>query len=139
MANPRAHCLCGRVQLEPTQPPLRAGHCHCANCRRAQGAGSWTWVTFSGEAVRIAAGADELRHYRSDTDATRGFCGHCGTTITYESPRWPGHLDISAACFDQPPTLPDRHLYADRAPAWAPILDTLPQFGGASGSEPLSA
>ncbi len=131
-------CYCGAVRFEASLPTERIGHCHCDNCRRAHGAGVWTWATFPEERVRVVAGGDALVRYQSDTEAVRSFCRVCGTTLTYESPRWPGVIDLSVANFLEPlDAQPSRHAYADRAPDWLPILDDLPQYGGPSGDTPL--
>ena len=34
----RGSCLCGGVKYEIIGPLMRSGHCHCSNCRKAQGA-----------------------------------------------------------------------------------------------------
>lgn len=133
-----ASCLCRRVRLEADLPPMRVGHCHCYNCRRAQGAGTWTWAAFPTEHVRVVAGESELTSYVSSTDATRGFCRVCGSSLTYQSPRWPDIIDLSVANFDGPlGEAPSRHNYSEQSPDWCPILDDLPRLGGATGQEPL--
>ena len=134
----RAACLCGRVEFEVELPPERVGHCHCDQCRRAHGAGVWTWATFTVDRVRVVSGAADLQAFQSTTGATRQFCRVCGSTLTYESPRWPGVIDLSVANFLEPlDAAPTHHSYADRSPVWCPILDDLPQRGGPTGTEPL--
>ncbi len=133
-----ATCLCEHVRIEADLPTERVGHCHCVNCRRAHGAGIWTWAAFRPERVRIVSGEDALTRYVSDTEATRSFCSICGSTLTYESPRWPDILDISLANIREPlDGAPSRHAYADRSPSWCPILDDLPRLGGPSGQDPI--
>ncbi len=37
-------CLCGQVRYEALGDPIYAGHCYCADCRKASGSGfipSW--------------------------------------------------------------------------------------------------
>ena len=117
---------------------MHAGHCHCDNCRRAQGAGVWAWVTFATKQVRVTRGEAELSTYVSEAASTRRFCRICGSTLIYESPRWPGTTDLSLANILDPIDVPlSRHNYADRAPDWSPILDDLPQLGGPDGCTPL--
>ena len=131
-------CLCGRVRITAVRPSKKAGHCHCDNCRRAQGAGVWTWVTFPAEAVHVERGEEDLRSYMSGTEAIRRFCGVCGSSLTFSSPRWPGLVDLSAANFEEPlDREPSHHTYADRSPEWCPILDDLPRRGGAGGMQPI--
>ncbi|MDP6540389.1 MAG: GFA family protein [Planctomycetota bacterium] len=131
-------CLCGRVCFEAELPPRFVAHCHCENCRRAHGAGVVTWAGFSAGDFRIVAGEERLSRYRTETDATRSFCATCGTTLLFESPRWEGEVHVTVASLLDPlGREPTGHAYADRAPAWCPILDELPRYGGESGTEPL--
>ena len=95
-----------------------------------------TWIGFRAEQFRLTAGV--LERFDTDTDATRSFCPRCGTTLLFEGRRWPGEVHVAFANLDDPGDLaPDCHAYADRATDWCPILDDLPRFGGATGSEPL--
>ena len=134
-----AECLCGKVRIACDLPSLKAGHCHCANCRRAHGAGVWTWVTFKPDQVRVVQGQDVLRAYTSTTEAVREFCGECGSTLTFASPRWPDTIDITRANFvESIDREADGHVYADRAPDWCPVTGDMPQFGGPDGSVRLN-
>lgn len=133
----RGACYCGAVRFEADLPAYEVGHCHCDNCRRAQGAAFLTFAIFPDEQFRVVGGEDELRRYVDAGGSTRGFCRVCGSTFIYASPRWPGTTVAVANLLDpldQPAT---RHYYADRAPEWGPIHDDLPRFGGESGEEPL--
>ncbi len=131
-------CACGRVRFEADLPPRFVAHCHCENCRRAHAAGFVTYAGFPTEQYRITAGEDQLTDFRTDTDATRRFCSTCGTTISFEAPRWPGEVHVALACFTDPiERLPNVHAYADRSPDWCPITDDLKQYGGESGNVPL--
>ena len=131
-------CLCGSVRFEVTPPARFVAHCHCHNCRRAHGAAFVTWAGFPDGQFRVTAGDGELQRYQTDTDATRSFCGRCGSTLLFASPRWAGEVHVVLANLDgdlgQRPT---GHAYADRATTWCPILDDLPRFGGEDGGERL--
>jgi len=129
-------CTCGRVTLEATQPPLWVAHCHCENCRKAHGAGFVTYAGFQKDSVHIKTGETNLTAYRSDTNSTRRFCKTCGSTLTYESPRWKGEIHLAVANLTHLTEFPSAHAYADRAPDWCPITDKLEQRGGPTGTEP---
>ncbi len=127
-----ASCLCGGVRLEVAGPPLWTCHCHCANCRRAHGAGSVTWAGFPADSLVVRAGADVLRRYVApDTGSTWTSCGTCGSPLAYASPRWPGELHLSVGCLDDASAIViDHHAYAEEAPGWCPITDALPRSAG---------
>ncbi len=131
-------CLCGAVRYTAQLPTRFVSHCHCNNCRRAHGAGVVTYAGFPEAQVSFDTGEELLSSYVSDTGATRRFCSRCGSTILFFAPRWPGELHLVVANLEG--TLdrePAGHVYADRSPAWCPITDDLPRFGGETGVEPL--
>jgi len=130
-------CLCGAVQIEMTLPSKFCGHCHCSNCRRAHGAAFVTWVGFDKSQFRVAAGEKHLAHYHTDTDATRSFCNVCGSTLLYQSPRWPDDVHVVRANIQgEIDNAPAAHFYVDHQADWWEIADSLPQFGGKTGVEP---
>ena len=129
-------CLCGAVRFDATRPSKFCAHCHCSNCRRAHGAAFVTWVGFEREQFRFVSGEEQVTRYQTDTDAIRSFCNVCGSTMLYESPRWPGDVHIALAHLenevDQSPSL---HVYVDHRADWWEINDSLPQLGGETGVE----
>lgn len=132
-------CLCGRIRIEARPPARRAGHCHCDNCRRANGAAFWTWVTYPRDQVRFVAGEGDLQRYRHPgPGSVRGFCRHCGTTLTWEAREPDGDIDLGMAnALDDVGMAPQRHVFADRAVPWVETEDGLPRFGGPDGMQPL--
>lgn len=132
----RGSCYCKAVRFECELPARFVAHCHCNNCRRAHGAGFVTWAGFVDGKYRITQGEESIGRYLTETGATRSFCSKCGTMMMYSSPRWPGEVHIAAGVLDDPlEQMPTVHVYADRAPAWSPILDDLPRRGGPTGVE----
>jgi len=113
-------CLCGAVRFRAAMPPNWVAHCHCSMCRRAHGAGFVTWAGFPRGAVEIESGADVLSRYRSSSQATRSFCGRCGSPLFFESGRWPDEVHVTLASLEPAEGLePQAHAYwSSRAP-WA--------------------
>ncbi len=133
-----ATCLCGGLQFELTLPTKWVSHCHCHNCRRAHGAAFVTWAGFLESSVRCIRGTNKLVRYDTDVQSQRVFCKSCGSTLLFSGERWPGEIHVAVGTIDgELDREPSVHAYADRAPAWCPITDTLPRFGGESGTEPL--
>jgi hypothetical protein len=66
--------------------------------------------------------------YRSSSDVLRGFCGQCGTSLTYWHARWPEDLSFTISSLDDPGlAVPIDHTgMADTAP-WDVPGDGLPQ------------
>lgn len=131
-------CLCGAVSFVVEPPSNWVAHCHCSMCRRAHGAAFVTWVSVPPAQLRVVAGADALTRYASSDGAARSFCRRCGSSLFFESSRWPGEVHIARACLpgalDREPQV--HAFYSDRAP-WFTPGDGLPRRGGATGVEPL--
>jgi hypothetical protein len=124
-------CLCGAIRYRFALPPLWVAHCHCSMCRHAQGAGFVTWVGTDGERFELLGDAGRLRTYRSSPEATRSFCGRCGTPLFFESSRWPGELHITLGSVNAATAAqlqPQAHVHWASRVAWiSEIQDGLPR------------
>ena len=120
-------CLCGAVRYEITGAVSNPCFCHCTTCRRATGAPMVPWGTFAREAVRIVHG--RRSEFRSSAQVARGFCAHCGTSLTYRHEARAGEIDVTLSTLDDPTLLaPRMHVWVkDRLP-WVAIGDDLPQL-----------
>lgn len=88
-------CQCGNVRFR-VERLGRGSICHCRMCQKHFGSFYGALITSHG--VEWTRG--EPRRYRSSNLAWRGFCGDCGTPLTYEVPGRPVELAIGA--FDDP-------------------------------------
>jgi hypothetical protein len=130
--------MCGAVKLEIELPPKWCANCHCSMCRRAHTAAFVAWVGVECDNFRLTAGEQSLVRYASSADSRRSFCRECGSTLLFESERWPGEVHIARACFDDDADLrPMAHAYYDDRPQWSHVGDELPKLGGESGTQPL--
>lgn len=100
----RGGCLCGDVRLEATGAPKWTGLCHCASCRKQTGAPVSAYAGFAADRVRFTKGTPT--YYPSSPGVRRGFCGRCGTTLTFEGERWPGEVHVHVGAFDEPEAFP---------------------------------
>ncbi len=118
-------CLCGELQFSYRAPSLWCAHCHCSLCQRAHGAPLVTWVGVSEDSFRLDK-ADSLHWHHSSQDSRRGFCQLCGSTVFFQSERWPGEIHIAraniAGDIDREPAL---HAYWDSHATWFEFSDTL--------------
>jgi hypothetical protein len=107
-------------------------------CRRAHGAGYVTFFGVDVEGFRITAGEESLRWYDSSTEARRGFCAKCGSTLFFASERWAGEMHIALAHMDGPiDREPGGHVFFDSRVDWVDVVDDLPKRGGPTGTEPI--
>ena len=124
-------CLCGAVQFELVFPSKWCAHCHCSLCRKEHGAGYVTWVGFESDRFNLQAGDNDLKWYESSPGARRGFCGTCGSSMLFESKRWPGETHVALGCVDGPiDREPQAHAFFDSHVDWMPIDQALKTFSG---------
>ncbi|NNF67463.1 MAG: GFA family protein [Gammaproteobacteria bacterium] len=121
-------CLCGNVQFEFALPTKWCSHCHCSLCRRAHGAGFVTWVGVDAKGFSIKTGETQLHRYRSSHEAFRSFCSSCGSTLFFESQKWPGEVHVVLANIATPiDREPESHAHPDDRVGWIPDWDIAPR------------
>jgi len=126
-------CSCGKVSFETTAAPDWIGICHCDTCRRATGGVLGGACGFPRDAVTINGKTHQ--HYQATAEVRRSFCSNCGSSISYQSSRWPTDIHIMIGVFDEPENLtPQFHLFIkDRLP-WICLADTLVQYNTTPGN-----
>lgn len=122
---PRSHgdqsrsgaCQCGNVRFTVTGKPKFTARCHCASCRRATGAEFSTWVGWRD--AQLAWSGEKPQRYASSPGVQRGFCGKCGTPLSYQGENWPGETHLLIGLFDQPQDFPPAgDAFKDEALPW---------------------
>lgn len=130
-------CLCGSVRYEADGPPICVAYCHCSTCRRHTGAPIVTFVMWAADKVRFTA--QDRNIYQSSSGVKRGFCGQCGTPLTWEG----RYKDVDIIEFyvgttDNPDThVPEWHWHDAERLAWFEVADHLPRYRASdSGAAP---
>jgi len=121
-------CLCGAIRYAAQGAPLAVNHCHCVQCQRATGAAMATWATWRAADVRFVKGRPS--EFASSPGARRGFCGQCGSTLTWRAVEGtPAEIDLAAGTLDDPdPITPRDHLFTKSRRRWLPLCDGLPAY-----------
>ena len=120
----RGGCFCRAVRYEIDAAPTNQTICHCTMCRHAAGAPRWRGSRVPPDSVRFVAG--EPQRFKSSEHATRSFCPDCGTTLTYQSTRTSGDLDITTCSLDEPDqAAPRDHTFVRSKLSWVTIADGL--------------
>ncbi len=124
MSGETGGCQCGAVRFRVTGELGRPSICHCRMCQKAFGAPYGALVS-----VRIADlvwTRGERKRFASSNKVERGFCGDCGTPLTFE---WsPKVIDLAIAAFDDPaPTAPVVQMAVESAVPWAAGVADLPR------------
>ena len=131
-------CLCGAVRYRVTADPIRAVICHCGLCRKVSGAPLMSFVHFPLEAFTWVEGAPT--RYRSSSDAERGFCAACGSTLTMHESVLGDRVQVSLGSLDRAEDVrPDDHVWTESQLTWLRIEDDLPRFPQISTAVPSRA
>lgn len=126
-ANLSGGCLCDSVRYRTPLPKLAPTLCHCVSCRKAAGAHAVGFYTVNRNQVVFEA--EKPREYRSSLKVVRGFCGRCGSALTYWHSDRPDDLSITIATLDRPGRVsPADHTWMSDAVAWDSPFDGLRHF-----------
>jgi hypothetical protein len=122
-------CLCGAVRYEVRGPLRDVLLCHCVECRR------WSGHVFAATAARREhlvlledRGLRWVVSPGSESDARRGFCGECGSSLFWDAPAR-DTISIAAGSLDEPTGLRLLgHVYVSQAGDYYELLeDGLPR------------
>lgn len=92
-------CLCGSVRYRATPEHRDGYYCHCRMCQLAFGNTRAAFINLRKREVSWTAGSPT--YYASSKFARRGFCGHCGTPLSFEYLD-SENMDLSVGSLDQP-------------------------------------
>ena len=118
-------CMCGRIRYVAAVENDDAYLCHCRMCQRASGNVSLAMKGVRKADVRFEREPD---YYASSPIARRGFCGACGTSLTFEFPDSES-MDLIIGSFDDPSRFVPRHHFGVESMHRAWInTDGLPEY-----------
>ena len=121
-------CQCGAVRFSVTSIG-RASICHCRMCQKAFGNIGGPLVTAHG--LVWSRGAP--KRFQSSNKVRRGFCGDCGTPLTYE---YDGVVELAIATFDHPAEIaPVIQLAVESRLPWFEALAGLPTRSNAEAAK----
>lgn len=127
MRDARGRCLCGAVRFafDPAAIAMQSV-CHCESCRRAAGAVMVGWIGVRDTGWRWSVGRPRL--HASSPGVRWGFCGDCGSLLSYRNEADGDRTDLAAAALVDPSEFrPRRHSHwAERVP-WLVLADDLPR------------
>jgi hypothetical protein len=120
-------CFCGRIRYEAVGMPFQETNCHCSICRRISGAPFVTWFSMRRSEFRIVCG--ELARFQSSAVATRSFCPHCGTPLTFEHDDFPDEIDLTTCSLDRPELVPPKdHIWTSSKLDWLRLSGELREY-----------
>ncbi|PPD50952.1 MAG: aldehyde-activating protein [Methylobacter sp.] len=90
-------CQCGAVRFQVNGSLGDASVCHCRMCQKAFGGFYAPLVSVRGAKLTWTRGTP--KQFKSSNFVTRGFCGDCGTPLTYDAP---DGIALAIGAFDEP-------------------------------------
>lgn len=87
-------CQCGAIRYR-VERLGNASICHCRMCQKAFG----NFYAPLATAKNLQWTRGRLSTFESSNKVTRGFCGRCGTPMSYD---WGGDIEIAIATLDNP-------------------------------------
>ena len=127
-------CFCGALRYRVAGAIRNLCLCHCESCRRAAGAPFVAWGSVNREDFTLLQG--ELSRHASSPGVERGFCQHCGTTISYQSAVRAGDIDFTLASLDDPEAVrPKIQIFTEDRLAWIETNPDLPQYQTVPGKD----
>ena len=121
------HCFCKAVRFSYDGEPNWTLNCHCEDCRRAVSGAMATWISVPKASFRFTAGAPQ--YYESSKGVRRGFCGTCGSPLTYENVKLPDEIHLLAGALSDPSGVkPSAHIVVKEQLPWFEAADDLPRY-----------
>ncbi len=118
-------CQCGAVRFRVDGEPRRVSLCHCRMCQKAMGGPFGAFASFGDDQVNWTRG--ERKTFQSSGAVNRGFCGDCGTPLTFEAVGGGEHIGLAIGAFDTPAVLtPSRQLVVAARLPWLDAIHDLP-------------
>jgi hypothetical protein len=116
-------CQCGAVRFRVEGALGDASVCHCRMCQKAAGNFYLPLVSARGAKLSWTRGAP--KHFRSSNHVRRGFCGDCGTPLSYEAP---DGVALAIGAFDHPEEILPTVQWGVEAKL--PYVDRIPDLPG---------
>jgi hypothetical protein len=100
-------------------------------CQKATGGLFGPYASFPAAAVAWTRG--QRKTFQSSTFIVRGFCGDCGTPLTFEAASGDGdHIGLTIGAFDDPSELaPRRQIMIAERIGWVAALSDVPSRSAA--------
>lgn len=112
-------CLCGQVQISARGEPLRAGICHCTNCRQESGSAFTFYAVWPAHQFETTGETSEFRGQH--------FCARCGSRLFSIGDR---EAEVQLGILSEAPTplVPSYELWVKRREPWLRPIEGAEQY-----------
>jgi hypothetical protein len=116
------------------QQPQNVHVCHCRMCQKAVGGPFAIICPIAKSAFRVTRGT--MRFFMSSDVGRRGFCGACGTPLSFDYPD-DDEFGVLVGTLDEPDRAPPQNQYGNESRvAWYGGLTQLPGDGSTYADNP---
>lgn len=120
-------CLCGAIRYEANGPFISVSVCHCHSCRLASGAPTVSWFVLPLKQFRWLQG--QPKSFASSLPVKRGFCGECGTQLSYQHTDALDEIEVTTLSLDEPGLVqPTREIWLSERVGWVPVNPALEHY-----------
>jgi len=97
----------------------------------ASGAPTVSWFVLPLDRFRWLKGKPNV--FASSLPVKRGFCGQCGTQLTYRHTDAPSEIEVTTSSLDDPNLVqPTKEIWLSERIAWVPVDAMLDHYSGES-------
>ncbi len=124
-------CRCGAVRYRVSGAHTYAGICHCDDCRRATGGAYVPWFGCKPGQLEVTGG--RIAEWQSSPGIWRGFCGACGSPLSFRGAGW-NDVALTIASLDDPNAItPDSNVYLRERLHWVTWNREMRNYDGFPG------
>lgn len=128
-------CLCGAVRYRVSGPLADVVGCHCGQCRKQTG----HYMPATRSLLKYFEMVEDrgLKWYRASSDARRGFCADCGSTLFWQADG-ADRIAIAAGSLDGDTGLVTAaHIFVADKGDYYQLDDSLPQYDRSGDQVPV--
>lgn len=119
-------CQCGAVRYQSRGRTGYDRNLPLLHVQTGQCPPAVAWAMYQEPQVSFTGARPKL--YASSEEAQRGFCGACGTQLSFTAAYIPGLIDLTIGSLDHPDAItPQFHYWHSKHLAWAEFADALPR------------
>ncbi|MCK5830116.1 MAG: GFA family protein [Methylococcales bacterium] len=127
MSTFKGSCNCEAVKYQVSGKVQKIVNCHCDLCRKINGSAFSTYIIFLDNDFEILSG--ELKSHSVSENATKHFCGKCGTPIFNSDPKFSELKIVYFGTLALANELrPDINIYSESELEWVNNINSLPSF-----------
>jgi hypothetical protein len=124
----KGSCLCGKIHYEVDGELGPIVCCHCARCRKSNGAAFATNSPINARDFRLTTGEEYLKGFDAGVGVERMFCGNCGSPLFSKRAAMPEIYRLRIGTLDTKiDARPSFHIYVGSKAEWYDIHDNYPQ------------